>query len=136
MEDAALSEWIPTEEFPNKIVALVVDKGFPLDRVVEAIKECPWEAVWCYRDRDTVAEQALADAGIEAVRVPLNPHWKGETYDLRRNVREFEMMYGCTHVIVFRNCASSVSKHWEGRISPRAAITIVEYQPKRGGKKK
>lgn len=137
METEELSgRYIPTDEFPNRIVALVVDKTFPLDRVTDAIKGCPWDdVIWVYRDRDTVAAAALEELGIDAVCVPLNPHWKGDTYDLRRNVREFEMMYGCTNVLVFRNCASNVSKHWEGRISPRAAITIIEYQPK-GGKKK
>ena len=135
--DVLIDRFIPTEEFPNKIVALVVDKGFPLDRVVEALKECPWpDVVWCYRDRDTVAAQAFEDAGIDAVCVPLNPHWQAkDSYDLRRSVREFEIMYGCTNVLVFRNCSSAVSKHWEGRVSPRAAITIIEYQPK-GAKKK
>jgi hypothetical protein len=136
MESDQLSEYIPTDTFPNRIVALVVDKTFPLERVVTALKDCPWEdVIWCYRDRDTVAAVALEELGIEGVRVPLNGHWKGEKYDLRRSVREFEMMYGCTNVLVFRNCASDVSKHWEGRYSPRAAITIIEYQPK-GGKKK
>lgn len=149
METDTLTErFIPTEEFPNRIVAVVADKAYPLDEITTAIKNCPWDdVIWVYRDRDTVAQTAFEECGIDAVKMPLNPYWqakpspkttydKSAGYDLRRSVREFEMMYGCTHVLVFRNAASNVSKHWEGRISPRAAITIMQYTPKKEGKKK
>lgn len=137
METETLTgRFIPTEEFGNRIVAVVADKAYPLEEITKAIKDCPWDdVIWVYRDRDTVAQTAFDMLEIDAVKMPLNDHWKGETYDLRRNVREFEMMYGCTHVLVFRNAASDVSKHWEGRATPRAAITIMQHTPRRGKKK-
>ena len=136
METEALTAWIETDEFPNKIVAVVADKTYPLEEITKAIKDCPWEdVIWVYRERDTVAEAAFEECGIDAVKIPLNGYWhrKGD-YDVRRSVREFEMMYGCTNILVFRNAASNVSKHWEGRVTPRAAITVIQYTPKRGKK--
>lgn len=138
METEALTgRYIPTEEFGNRIVAVVADKSYPLDEITKAIKDCPWDdVIWVYRDRDTVAAAAFEEAGIDAVKVPLNGYWqRKDAYDLRRSVREFEMMYGCTNVLVFRNASSDVSKHWVGRISPRAAITIMQHTPRRVKKK-
>lgn len=165
------SAWIPTEDFPNKVVAIVCDQKFPLARITEAILECPWEdVVWVYRDRDSVAKEAFRECEIDAVEIPLNPGWRvkraltfigplnarakrdkdgafiewvvesrptagDSVFDFRREKREFEFMYGCTHVLVFRVTSSDVSKHWDGRRSPRGAITIIEHLPK-GAKKK
>lgn len=150
-----VSEWLPTEEFPNKVAAVIADRTFPIETIVEAIQACPWDdVVWVFRDRDDVARQALADAGVDAIALPLNPHWEVKTkspfvgplpegkrrgtetityHDSRRQTREFEMHYGCTHVLVFRNPSSDVSKHWVDRPSARAVIHIVE--PPKGAKK-
>jgi hypothetical protein len=122
------------ETFENEVVGLIVDESYPdHDDVVEALKTCPWEAVWVIRDRDARSLQACLAAGIEPVIAPLNPYYKVGTHtDQRRVMRECEMMYGCTRIIVFRNKGSEVSKHWIDRASPRAEITVIE----KGAKKK
>lgn len=56
-------------------------------------------------------------------------------FDGRGAKRECEFMYGCTHVLVFRNLSSAVSAHWAGRASPRAKVNIIEHgKAKRKGR--
>jgi hypothetical protein len=125
-------EWTPSEQFPNQIVSVICDKGAPFEDVKKAIEACPWDDVcWVHRERDMVAEQVFADLGIEAVKMPLNPWHKTDRVDNRRFVREFDMMYGSTHILVFRNEKSDVSKHWLNRLSPRAEIHVFPWRPKK-----
>lgn len=123
-----IGDWI--DQYPNEVIAVVCDASYPLDEVKGAIETCPFTpAVWVIRDRDRVAKQAFEELGIDPVVVPLNDWYKNEKVDVRRVIREGELMMGCTHILVFR--ASEASSKWVGRPSARADIRIVGDAPKK-----
>jgi hypothetical protein len=131
-----VKDWIPSDEFGNHVVGLIVDKEYPQSDVIDALRTCPWnDACWVIRENDRLALHACSEAGIEPVTIGLNPYFKVGNTDVRSVMRECELLYGCTHVLVFRNMSSSVSAHWENRHSPRAQIHVVPYGKAKGRKR-
>ena len=120
--------WLDSEDFENEVIGLIVDKEYPQADVIDALRTCPWEdAVWVIRKDDRLALSACTKVGIEPVRFGLNPYYKSDRFDRREMMRECDMMYGCTRILVFHVKSSNVNKHWYSRISARAKIHIVAH---------
>jgi len=120
-----VGEWLP--EFDNEVVGVVVESDFPQRRLIaDTISECPWECVWVARATDELARDALNSAGKEHVVAGLNPFWKNEKKDVRSLMRECEMLYGCTFILVFARKKGQYKKIWRERPSARAKITVIE----------
>jgi len=71
----------PHRAHDNRIVALYLHQGFPEMQLAEetirrGVARFGESAVWVVPETDKTACDLLARLEVEAVRLPLNPHWK------------------------------------------------------------
>lgn len=140
------------DEFENPVIGIACDGSFPEPaRVLHIVSQAPGDAVIVVRESDKVAREVLDSIGMEYVVAGLCPWWKREEklpihgpllpgarrkfskdviYDFRSRNRIFEMLYGCTEILWFKDVNSKTSD-FDVEVSPRAKVYRIE-----GGKKK
>lgn len=118
-----------TEEamaFPNEVVAVIVDRGFPeMELVTDTLRRAPEGTVVVikYADkRDLPTLQAVQAAGIEPVFSRPNPYWKG----VAAHQREAEFLGTCSRVLVFKNRASDAQSYFAGLLEDWAYASIYQ----------
>lgn len=133
MEEGCCIGVVASSEYP--------ETGLMTEVLAKGLEKYP-EATWVVRDKDRLVLWACQQVGIDPIKVPLNPAYKhpdawreGRTVDNRRTARDFEFLFGCEQIVVFKSAASSTLDsliEWGSRPGVPASLHIVE----RGKKKR
>lgn len=133
LEEGCCIGVVCSSEYPEpELIAKVVSKG-----------KAKWpEATWVIRAKDALAAWACEQAGIEPIKADLNPAFKHtdawnpeRNVDNRRTARDFDLLFGCQQIVVFKNLASASLDpfiEWGNRPGVPATLHVIE----RGTKKK
>lgn len=126
----------------NKVIGVVCsgDVAVHRDQVKNAIErglaQRP-DAVWvcCEAKSDRMTLDVMRSLDIDPVVLSMNDHWKGEGYDVRRVVRDSELLHLCDELIVFHKRTGSSPwrerKKWADSLGGKVhtGLFVVELGP-------
>lgn len=123
----------------NPVIGVIATKNFEhvdfVRSTIERGSQANPGALWVRTETDSVAGKVFDDLDLPYVSLPLNPHWKGEGYDLRRTMRDVEMLR-CDHLLVFQN--PGATGQWKDRLDSglHDCLRVVEHgDPKKRAKR-
>ncbi len=127
----------PAAPFEGQVVGVVCASSFPdpdlIRTAIQRGQAHDEDTTWVVRRQDKVAEAALAELDLEAVSLALNPYWKMPEHDVRRIMREQEMMACCSMVVVFTTPETSTLKPFTDKVGLRN-VRVIERGKKKSAK--
>jgi hypothetical protein len=133
----ALTDDAPAAE---KVVGVVVGKGFPVDQAVKILSSAPQDVmfVWVEPKRNvtrdgvtTINEEVRVREQLPLaihVILPLNPYWKHARGDFRRTMADCELSSYCSQVMVFDDSGDRC-KWWRWQAQWMKKIKIIPFTP-------
>ena len=120
----------------EKVVGIVVDKGFPVDQAVKTLSAAPQDVLFVWLEPKRNVTRGGVTTINEEVRVreqlplanhvilPLNPYWKHARGDFRRQMADCELSNYCSQVMVFDNNGDR-AKWWKWQAQWMKKIHLI-----------
>jgi hypothetical protein len=124
------------EPYERQVVGVVCSSSFPDPELVKtAIQRGQAhdpDTVWVVRRQDKVAEGALQELGLDYLPLALNPYWKMPEHDVRRIMREQELMSCCSMIVVFTtpDALKTTMRAFGDKVGLRPIRVIERGKPK------